>query len=77
MGFGRTHDRRYAVLGRDLVLSGRARPSAVVTYHGRLDDAPAVYRAFDHVPVESSRPFCGHELTHQGARRRQRTRAGR
>jgi glutathione-independent formaldehyde dehydrogenase len=45
--FGRTHDRRYTVLLRDLVLSGRARPSAVVTHHGRLDDAPRLYRAFD------------------------------
>jgi glutathione-independent formaldehyde dehydrogenase len=47
VGFGRTHDRRYTRLLRDLVLSGRARPSAVVTHHGRLDDAPALYRAFD------------------------------
>jgi glutathione-independent formaldehyde dehydrogenase len=44
---GRTHDRRYTVLLRDLVLSGRARPSAVVTHHGRLEDAPALYRSFD------------------------------
>jgi glutathione-independent formaldehyde dehydrogenase len=47
IGFGRTHDRRYTVLLRDLVLSGRARPSAVVTHHGRLDDAPKLYEAFD------------------------------
>ncbi|MER6943978.1 glutathione-independent formaldehyde dehydrogenase [Nonomuraea sp. NPDC000554] len=45
--FGRTHDRRYTVLLRDLVLSGRARPGVVVTHHGRLDDAPELYRAFD------------------------------
>ncbi|WP_207755540.1 zinc-binding dehydrogenase [Nonomuraea cypriaca] len=45
--FGRTHDRRYTVLLRDMVLSGRARPSVVVTHHGRLDDAPGLYRAFD------------------------------
>lgn len=45
--FGRTHDRRYTVLLRDLVLSGRARPSVVVTDHGGLDDAPELYRAFD------------------------------
>jgi glutathione-independent formaldehyde dehydrogenase len=45
--FGRTHDRRYTVLLRDLILSGRARPSVVVTHHGRLDDAPSLYRAFD------------------------------
>ncbi|WP_248963644.1 glutathione-independent formaldehyde dehydrogenase [Sphaerisporangium perillae] len=47
IGFGRTHDRRYTVLLRDLVLAGRARPSAVVTHHGRLEDAPELYRAFD------------------------------
>jgi glutathione-independent formaldehyde dehydrogenase len=45
--FGRTHDRRYTVLLRDLVLSGRARPGVVVTHHGRLDDAPGLYRTFD------------------------------
>ena len=47
VGFGRTHDRRYTVLLRDLVLSGRARPGVVVTHHGRLDDAPRLYQAFD------------------------------
>jgi glutathione-independent formaldehyde dehydrogenase len=47
VGFGRTHDRRYTVLLRDLVLSGRARPSVVVTHHGGLDDAPELYEAFD------------------------------
>jgi glutathione-independent formaldehyde dehydrogenase len=47
VGFGRTHDRRYTVLLRDMVLSGRARPAAIVTHHGRLDDAPALYQAFD------------------------------
>jgi glutathione-independent formaldehyde dehydrogenase len=47
VGFGRTHDRRYTVLLRDLILSGRARPSVIVTHHGGLDDAPDLYRAFD------------------------------
>jgi glutathione-independent formaldehyde dehydrogenase len=47
VGLGRTHDRRYTVLLRDLVLSGRARPGAVVTHHGRLEDAPKLYQAFD------------------------------
>jgi glutathione-independent formaldehyde dehydrogenase len=47
VGFGRTHDRRSTVLLRDMVLSGRARPAAIVTHHGRLDDAPALYQAFD------------------------------
>ena len=45
--FGRTHDRRHTVLLRDMVLSGRARPAAIVTHHGTLDDAPALYQAFD------------------------------
>jgi glutathione-independent formaldehyde dehydrogenase len=39
---GRTHDRRYTVLLRDMILSGRARPATIVTHHGRLDDAPAL-----------------------------------
>lgn len=47
VGFGRTHDRRYTTGLRDLVLSGRARPSAVVTHHPTLEEAPQVYRAFD------------------------------
>ena len=47
VGFGRTHDRRYTVLLRDMILSGRARPAAIVTHHGTLDDAPALYQAFD------------------------------
>jgi glutathione-independent formaldehyde dehydrogenase len=47
VNFGRTHDRRYTVLLRDLVLAGRARPGRVVTHHGRLDDAPDLYREFD------------------------------
>jgi glutathione-independent formaldehyde dehydrogenase len=47
VGFGRTHDRLYTVLLRDLILSGRARPSAVVTHHGPLEQAPELYDAFD------------------------------
>jgi glutathione-independent formaldehyde dehydrogenase len=47
VNFGRTHDRRYTVLLRDLVLAGRARPGSVVTHHGRLEDAPDLYREFD------------------------------
>jgi glutathione-independent formaldehyde dehydrogenase len=46
VGFGRTHDRRYTVLLRDMILSGRARPAQIVTHHGGLDDAPALYQAF-------------------------------
>jgi glutathione-independent formaldehyde dehydrogenase len=32
VGFGRTHDRRYTVALRDLVLSGRARPGRIVSH---------------------------------------------
>jgi glutathione-independent formaldehyde dehydrogenase len=45
--FGRTNDRRYTVLLRDLVLAGRARPGRIVTHHGTLDQGPALYDAFD------------------------------
>ncbi|AEW92649.1 alcohol dehydrogenase [Streptantibioticus cattleyicolor NRRL 8057 = DSM 46488] len=47
VGFGRTHDRRYTRLLRDLILTGRAEPQRVVTHHGPLEDAPAFYTAFD------------------------------
>ncbi len=47
VGFGRTHDRRYTVLLRDMVTSGRAKPSVVVTHHGTLEDAPGFFEAFD------------------------------
>jgi glutathione-independent formaldehyde dehydrogenase len=47
VGFGRTHDRRYTVLLRDMVVSGRAKPSVVVTHHGGLEDAPGFFAAFD------------------------------
>lgn len=47
VGFGRTHDRRYTVPLRDLVLSGRARPGRIVSHHGGLADAPGFYDAFD------------------------------
>jgi glutathione-independent formaldehyde dehydrogenase len=47
VNFGRTHDRRYTTLLRDLVVSGRARPGVIVTHHGDLGDAAALYRQFD------------------------------
>src|ERR1700677_1991719 len=47
VGFGRTHDRRYTVLLRDMVTSGRAKPSFVITHHGRLEDAPTFFTEFD------------------------------
>ncbi|MES9604625.1 alcohol dehydrogenase catalytic domain-containing protein [Actinomadura sp. NPDC000929] len=47
IGTGRTHDRRYTVPLRDLVTSGIARPGFVVTHHVDLEQAPALYAAFD------------------------------
>ncbi len=46
IGMGRTNDRRYTRHLRDLVLAGRARPSAVVTHHVPLSEAPKAYRLF-------------------------------
>ena len=46
-GFGRTHDRRYTTHLRDLIVSGRARPSQIVTHHAALDQAPDLYDRFD------------------------------
>jgi glutathione-independent formaldehyde dehydrogenase len=45
--FGRTHDRRYTLLLRDLIVSGRARPGRIVTNHDPLAAAPDLYRRFD------------------------------
>ena len=47
VNFGRTHDRRYTTLLRDLIVSGRARPGVVVTHHGHLDNAAALYQQFN------------------------------
>ena len=47
VGFGRTHDRRYTVHLRDLILAGRARPGVIVTHHPCLQAAPGMYDRFD------------------------------
>ena len=47
VGFGRTHDRRYTTHLRGLIVSGRARPSQIVTHHAALDQAPDMYDRFD------------------------------
>ena len=47
VGFGRTHDRRYTTQLRDLIVAGRAHPGRIVTHHGALTDAPALFAAFD------------------------------
>jgi glutathione-independent formaldehyde dehydrogenase len=45
--FGRTNDRRYTVVLRDLVLAGRARPGRIVSHHGTLEQGPGLYDSFD------------------------------
>jgi glutathione-independent formaldehyde dehydrogenase len=45
--FGRTHDERYNRTLRDLIVSGRAKPSRIVTQRLPLAEAPAAYDAFD------------------------------
>ncbi len=45
--FGRTHDRRYTTLLRDLVVAGSARPGRIVSHHGNLEEAPGLFSAFD------------------------------
>jgi glutathione-independent formaldehyde dehydrogenase len=45
--FGRTHDERYNLHLRDLILAGRAKPSRVVTRHAALEEAPDAYGRFD------------------------------
>jgi glutathione-independent formaldehyde dehydrogenase len=45
--FGRTHDERYNRTLRDLIVSGRAKPSRIVTQRLPLGSAPAAYDAFD------------------------------
>jgi glutathione-independent formaldehyde dehydrogenase len=47
VGFGRTHDRRYTTRLRDMVVSGRASPGRIVTHHGGLAEAPALFGQFD------------------------------
>ncbi|MDT7763845.1 MAG: glutathione-independent formaldehyde dehydrogenase [Mycobacterium sp.] len=46
IGFGRTNDRQYTALLRDLVTAGRAHPGAIVSHHGTLEDAPALLAEF-------------------------------
>jgi glutathione-independent formaldehyde dehydrogenase len=48
LALGRTHDRRYTRLLRDLILSHRAHPARVITHHAPLSEAPSLYASFDH-----------------------------
>ena len=47
IGMGRDHDERYNGRLRDLIVTGRAKPSTIVSHHVALDEAPAAYRQFD------------------------------
>ena len=44
---GRDHDERYNGRLRDLIVSGQARPSTIVSHHVELEQAPEAYRPFD------------------------------
>ncbi len=47
IGMGRDHDKRYNDFLRDLIASGRIRPSAIVSHRLPLADAADAYRRFD------------------------------
>ena len=44
---GQTPVKLYHAYLRDLIISGKAKPSFIVTDQIRIDDAPATYREFD------------------------------
>jgi glutathione-independent formaldehyde dehydrogenase len=44
---GRDHDERYNGRLRDLIVTGRAKPSTIISHHEPLDHAPDAYRHFD------------------------------
>src|SRR5215204_1058818 len=47
VGFGRTDDARYNVHLRNMIVSGRAKPSFVVSHHISFDEVEEAYRKFD------------------------------
>ena len=47
VGFGRTDDERYTVHLRDLIVSGRAKPSFVVSHHITFEEVEEAYKKFD------------------------------
>jgi glutathione-independent formaldehyde dehydrogenase len=47
VGFGRTDDVRYNVHLRDMIVSGRAKPSFVVSHHVSFEEVEAAYEKFD------------------------------
>ena len=47
IGMGQTPVKKYNVYLRDLILSGRAKPSQIVSHRISLDEVPEAYRKFD------------------------------
>ena len=47
IGMGRDHDERYNGRLRDMIVTGHARPSTIVSHHIGLEEAPDAYRHFD------------------------------
>jgi glutathione-independent formaldehyde dehydrogenase len=47
VGLGRTNDERYNVHLRNMIVSGRAKPSFVVSHHTSFEDFPEAYEKFD------------------------------
>jgi glutathione-independent formaldehyde dehydrogenase len=47
VGFGRTDDERYTIHLRNMIVSGRAKPSFVVSHHISFDEVEEAYKKFD------------------------------
>jgi glutathione-independent formaldehyde dehydrogenase len=47
MGSGQAPVKKYNEYLRDLIVTGRAKPSKIVSHHVRIDDAPQAYDKFD------------------------------
>lgn len=55
VGMGQTPVKKYANLLRDLIVSGRAKPSRIISHRVPLDQAPEAYRLFDHRGIGEGR----------------------
>ena len=47
IGTGQAPVKKYNEYLRDLIISGRARPSLIVSHHIKIDQAPEAYSKFD------------------------------
>jgi glutathione-independent formaldehyde dehydrogenase len=47
IGMGRDHDKRYMARLRDLIITGHAKPSVIVSHRLPFADAPDAFRRFD------------------------------